>query len=478
MPVATAIANAPQRYDVQAGSASVYNLVTNGWNNAQAYANEAVNRAFEYLTNLQQLADVVSNLPTVDATIGVVDQVIDALVLPDPPGDITTLPDQPVANIPQFQWGEGLYDSALMDGLRTRLLGWIAFGPSTGLTPAVEGQLWERARAREHVATSKRITSATSAWAARGWRRPPGALASEIGMALHDEQVALSGASREIMIKAAELEQSNLQFSFSKGIEIENIATRQHSEMQTRALDAAKSAVTIVAEVYKAHIDAYRAQIGAIVDLFKGRADVFRAVVDGRSGAVRAQADVYKAKAEVVQIEAKTKIEVAQANLQTLVQKVTLIGDAIKAGAQMSAQIAASALSAVNLSGGVSASVGQSHSLNDSISYNNSVSASTSTAVSASTSRSVNVSTGHNTSQSVSQSTNASTSSITSNSLSQSVSQSASISNSTSNSTSNSAVTSNSVSHSTSKNDNNNRSTSTSANYSFSEIHSFQHKDD
>lgn len=357
---------------------SVFDLVSDGWNNAQLYADAAVTNANIFLTRLSDLAAQIADLPTVDGGIGAVDQRIDDLVIPDEP-TMLALPSVPTTPGTEFSWTEpDLLHSTLLTAMRSQLLTWVQ-GASTGLDATVEARLWERMRNREHVGAQRAVENATRQAAARGWRRPPGAMFVEIDRALQDQRVAVSGGNREVAIKQAELEQANRQFAFKLGWDVEGGLLKFIGESRQRSLEAAKFMSQLVNEVFKVHVEAYRAEIGAVADLFKAEADVFSSIITGRSTMVRAQADVYKAKAEVVQIEATTRIEAAKANIAVMIQKFTLLSEAIKAGAQVSAQIAASALSAVNLSGGVSAgasysnSVSNSSSRSESNSYSNSV---------------------------------------------------------------------------------------------------------
>ena len=360
------IANvAPTSLSLTSGE-SVFDLVQNGWNNAQLYADAAVTNANIFLTRLTDLAALVADLPTVSGGIGVVDQAISDLTIPDEPVRLG-IPMAPTSQSTDFEWSEpDVPYSPLLIAMRSQLVTWVG-GASTGLHETVEARLWERLRNREHVAAQRGIETATRQAAARGWRRPPGAMFVEIDRAVQDQRIAVSGGSREIAIKQADLEQTNRQFAFKQGWEIEGGLLKFIGDSRIRSFEAAKFMASLVNETYKVHVEAYRAEIGAVADLFKAEGDVFASIVNGRSSLVRAQADVYKAKAEVVQIEATTRIEAAKANIQVMVQKFSVMAEAIKAGAQVSAQIAASALSAVNLSGGVSGSASYSNAISNSM---------------------------------------------------------------------------------------------------------------
>lgn len=348
----------------------VLDLVGRGWSTAQAYAASAVANANGYLTRLSDLAYTLSDVDRVTAEMGTPTQEISELIEPDTP-DIGTLPDSPTIGEASFAWTEDIFSSELLTAMRSQLLTWVN-GASTGLAPAVEARLWDRARAREHVAAQKIAVGVIAKAAGRGWRRPPGAMFVQLDMAAQEERNALSGASREIAIKQAELEQTNRQFAFTKGWDVEGGMQRYIGESQARSLDAAKFLATLTNDVYRLHIEKYVADVKSITDIYKTRGDVFQSIISGRSDQVKAQAEVFKTQAEFFEAQATVQIEAAKANIQVLIQKVTMIADVIKAGAQVSAQLAASSLSAVNLHGGISASenTGDSFSLSTSTSSN------------------------------------------------------------------------------------------------------------
>lgn len=152
-------------------------------------------------------------------------------------------------------------------------------------------------------------------------------------------------------------------------------------------------------DLFKARTEAFRTLAGAegdrvraVASTFQSETEVFRAQVQAQEARATAEATLYKAEADVNVAEGNLRIEAAKANIQKLVQQVQLLSESVKAGAQVSAQLAAAALSAVNLSGGISSSDNYSSSDNRSDSYSDSTSTSTTTATSSSNSSSFNTS--------------------------------------------------------------------------------------
>jgi hypothetical protein len=179
------------------------------------------------------------------------------------------------------------------------------------------------------------------------------------------------------------------------------------------------------AEVYKIDADAYASQVGGFaalmrarvdvqnsdikvnqelpVELYKARAGVFETVVKseserlkaigssfetsaklfdaevrGESARVGADVDVFKATTEANSKLGELTIRAAEVNVDNARNKMAMLIEAAKAGATVSAQLAASALSGINFSSGTSMSYSNSASNSASNSTSNSVSQSSS----------------------------------------------------------------------------------------------------
>lgn len=151
-------------------------------------------------------------------------------------------------------------------------------------------------------------------------------------------------------------------------------------------------------DLFKARTEAFRSLVGAEgervraeASAYQADADVYRSTVQALSSRADAEATLFKAESDVQVAEGNLRIEAAKANIQKLMQQVTLLSESVRAGAQVSAQLAAAALSAVNLSGGISSS----DSFNASVSENTSTSTATSTSTNANTSDSTSTSTSY-----------------------------------------------------------------------------------
>lgn len=315
-------------------------LVTQGWSDAHAFAQNAYNAATSYIRELEVIArNIFGNIPAIDPNIALRNLDLSAFnyLLANAPPTIGN----------NFTFTETIYSANLLTDLRAQLLAWID-GVSTGLAPAVEQAIWDRGRNREAVNANRKIGEAIRTFATRGFSKPPGALSQEIQAALQESQNINSTFSRDVAIKQAELEQSNRRFSFEQAWKVEEGAIAYTNQQMTRLLEKGKLLQQFFVDIYQQDIAKFAAGIQNYTARVNAETAVFRAQVDQNVA------------------EANIRIEAAKANLQAAIQEATAILEAIKAGAQVSAQLAASALSSVSLSGALHSSISLGASISDS----------------------------------------------------------------------------------------------------------------
>lgn len=85
----------------------------------------------------------------------------------------------------------------------------------TGLSAAVEAQIWERDRARLQGEANRAEEEALTMWAGRRFPLPPGAAAHQILQIRQKLTDGLSQASRDVAIKQAEMELENVKFALT-----------------------------------------------------------------------------------------------------------------------------------------------------------------------------------------------------------------------------------------------------------------------
>jgi hypothetical protein len=107
--------------------------------------------------------------------------------------------------------------------LQTSVDNWICnmiTAPSSGITTAVENQMWERSRARELLENTRAKNELAAQWSSRGWSMPAGMMAQQTMML---DQVAgsqISTHSRDTAIKMAEIAVENVRFAVQQGAQL------------------------------------------------------------------------------------------------------------------------------------------------------------------------------------------------------------------------------------------------------------------
>lgn len=244
-----------------------------------------------------------------------------------------------------------------MGRIETQLSTYLDGG--TGLKPAVENAIYERARGKNDAEARRVRDAAFSDAAARGFTLPTGAMMATIRGARQAGADNNAKASAEIVVLQAEMEQKNLQFAVTTSTGLRttllNAALSYHQNLigiNGQALDYAKTVLSSIIEVYntavKAYsikLDAYRAEaavfetrlksdmasielyrmeiaaLEALTSVDKAKVDVYRARIDS----LTSLSNVYRAQIEAVQGRVsleKLKLDVFQSQVQAFSAQV------------------------------------------------------------------------------------------------------------------------------------------------------------
>lgn len=244
-----------------------------------------------------------------------------------------------------------------MGKIEDQLATYLAGG--TGLNPAAETAIYERARGKNDAEARRVRDAAFKDAAARGFTLPPGALSSALQQARQAAADNNATAAREIVVMQAEMEQKNLQFAVTTSADLRktmlSAALSYHQNLISingQALDYAKTVMGAMIEVYNAAVKAY----GVRLDTYRAEASVYEIKLKAAMAGIelyqaeiqaltaltnvdRTKVDVYRARIEVLtslsnvyrsQIEAvvgrtsleKLKLEVFQAKVQTYATQV------------------------------------------------------------------------------------------------------------------------------------------------------------
>jgi hypothetical protein len=232
------------------------------------------------------------------------------LTLPKAPTlSAVQLPTMPALVMPQFQstlplnditaptetfkFAEVEYKSTALDAVKSKLLTALEEG-GYGINSGDEARLWERGREREMRAAETKIQGATRQMATRGFSMPAGALNALISEAQQSAHVAISGLSREIMLKRADLYLENYKFTIEQVKDIEKTLINYHGAMMERALNASRALVELAIAGYNARV----ANFNLKLESYKASAQVYESMI--RAAGLQLQA--YKDQLEGVRI--------------------------------------------------------------------------------------------------------------------------------------------------------------------------------
>ncbi len=237
------------------------------------------------------------------------------------------------------------YASALLTALQQVIT--TRLGGGTGLDPAVEQAIWDRARDRETKIALGNEADIQRTSEALGFSLPAGVVADQIRAAQQGYYDKLAGLSRDIAIKQADLEQENLKQAVEQGIALEAKLIDYSYQLERLTFEAAKEQAQNAIAIYNGQIEQYKALLSAyqvyseayktIISAEMAKVDVFKSLI----AAEQAKADINRALIEQykAQIEASmTQVEIFKAEVgaaKTLVEieglKISAAGEQIKA---------------------------------------------------------------------------------------------------------------------------------------------------
>lgn len=196
----------------------------------------------------------------------------------------------------------------------------------TGLSPAVEQAIWDRAREREGRLNERSNEEAASVPASLGWPLPTAATANRQLRSAHDNINRDSSLSREIMIEQARLEQSNIRFAVSNGLAL-------HSQIMSAALNFIQS---------KLRAEALGQQYGQILEgatanFYTQTLQYYRAKLQGEQLELRQ---------DIAEVD--RSLSTSRLSIESINAKARNLTDAAMSAARVMGDIAASARSTTN----------------------------------------------------------------------------------------------------------------------------------
>lgn len=263
-----------------------------------------INLQFEY-------PDLEVSLPAPPALLSLQTYAFNGVDLPDAPSTDVPLLTVTAPSVIQYEPG-AQYTSALLTSLADTLQERIENG-GTGLPPAIETALWDRAREREYrqqrdaIADLERMESL-------GYHAPPGMYLDARIKITTETNYTIAGLSREIMIKQAELELQNILKALDTATQLEGNMLTYTNQVEQRLFESAKFATEAGIEIYNAQVRAYTAYL----DAYKMKVAIYEAQIRGE------QAKVEAYRTEIAAEEAKAQINTALVNQYRIQADVAL----------------------------------------------------------------------------------------------------------------------------------------------------------
>lgn len=209
------------------------------------------------------------------------------------------------------------YSSQLLSALQTKLNDRLAGG--TGLSPAVEQAIWDRARDRETRTAQANIDQIMRSSEAMGFQLPSGVLAAQLREADQNYYSKVSELSRDIALKQADLEQANLKQTIEDGIRMEGQLIDYSYKMEQMAFETAKQYADNAIQCYNAQVERYK----ALLQGYQTYASVYKSIIEGEL----AKVEVFKAQLQGEQTKAdinKALVEQYKAEIEAGMSQVEI----------------------------------------------------------------------------------------------------------------------------------------------------------
>lgn len=222
-----------------------------------------------------------------------------------------------------LQWTEPTYEPEILPEVLTIIRSLWSGG--SGLPPAVELAMVERALSREDVIASREIDSVAEEFSLRGFTMPTGMQAARADQMRQDLAIKKLAANRELTIKFAEWQIENIRFGVQQAIAAENVYVNIFQNAAARVFEAAKFQIESQINIYNAQVTLFNARMNGyqiqasvfdtLVKAELSKIEVFKAEIEAE--VARGQINEQKVRTYTAQVQAlQTIIEVYKAKMQ------------------------------------------------------------------------------------------------------------------------------------------------------------------
>ena len=222
-----------------------------------------------------------------------------------------------------LQWSEPVYTTEILDEVLVKIRDLWSGG--SGIPPAVEQAMVERAHSREDMTANREIASVDEEFSMRGFTMPTGMQAARVDQLRQDLAIKKLGLNRDLTIEFAKWQIENIRFGVEQAIAAENVYVNLFNNMAERTFVAARFQVESQISVYNAQVSLFNARMQAyqieasvfdtLVRAEMTKVEVFKAEIE--ADIARGQLNEQRVRVYTAQIEAiNTQIEIYKAQMQ------------------------------------------------------------------------------------------------------------------------------------------------------------------
>lgn len=237
-----------------------------------------------------------------------------------------------------LQWSEPEYRTVIIDEMVDVVRRLWSGG--SGIPPAVEQAMFDRAADREDLSASRDIGSVSEEFSLRGFTMPNGVQAARVDQMRQELAVKKLGLNRDLTIQIAQWQVENVRFACQQAVAAENVYVNLFTNMAARMFEAAKFQIESQLNIYNAQVSLFNArmngyQISAsvfntLVQAELAKIEVFKAEVDAEIA--RGQVNEQKVRTYTAQVQAlSTQIDVYKAQMQGAEIQSNIIRNGIEA---------------------------------------------------------------------------------------------------------------------------------------------------
>lgn len=213
------------------------------------------------------------------------------------------IPELSILQPTKLQYTRGPeYASQLLSNLKATIDFRLKGG--SGLSPSVEQAIWDRARDREtQIALAKEREVMRSA-ESMGFPMPQGAALGALADARREYHDKLAEVSRDIAIKQADLEQTNLKDAIAAATQLESQLIDYSFKIESLAFEAAKAVADNEVQVFNSKIEHFKALLAGY--------QAYASAYDTLIKAELTKVEVYKAELSAEQTKAQINLALVQ----------------------------------------------------------------------------------------------------------------------------------------------------------------------